>query len=335
MAFYDIFNGDADGICALQQLRLAQPRDSELVTGVKRDVALVSRVQAAAGDELTVLDISLAENRDALLRLLVAGARCIYFDHHFSGDIPVHAGLEAHIRPVPGVCTSLLVDEYLGGRFRAWAVVAAFGDNLPQEAARASMSLQISADELATLRELGECLNYNAYGDTLEDLHFHPAELYRRLHRFADPLRFAALDSAFERLRAGLQEDLIRAAAVPPLIDTPTHYVMVIPDVPWGRRVHGPWANRLAAEQPQRAHAVLIEQHAGYRVSVRAPMARPVGPMTVPNISNRRRPASCGRHQPIATRTPQRVCLDVPCQLPSGASVVGRTSSREPVATWP
>jgi hypothetical protein len=31
---YDVFNGDADGICALVQLRNADPRDAELVTGV-------------------------------------------------------------------------------------------------------------------------------------------------------------------------------------------------------------------------------------------------------------------------------------------------------------
>ena len=277
MAFYDIFNGDADGICALQQLRLAQPRDSELVTGVKRDIALVSRVQAAAGDELTVLDISLAENRDALLSLLRAGARCIYFDHHFPGDIPVHPGLEAHIRAAPGVCTSLLVDAYLGGRFRAWAVVAAFGDNLPQEAALAAAPLQITADELASLRELGECLNYNAYGNTPQDLHFHPAELYRRLQPYADPLQFIAHDPALKTLREGLREDLVHAAAVAPLIETATHYVLVIPDEHWGRRMHGPWANRLATAQPQRAHAVLIECDNGYRVSVRAPVARPFG----------------------------------------------------------
>ena len=66
MAFYDIFNGDADGICALQQLRLEQPRASQLVTGVKRDVRLLDRVTAAAGDELTVLDISLQANAGAL-----------------------------------------------------------------------------------------------------------------------------------------------------------------------------------------------------------------------------------------------------------------------------
>ncbi len=38
---YDIFNGDADGICALLQLRKAEPRDAQLVTGVKRDINLL------------------------------------------------------------------------------------------------------------------------------------------------------------------------------------------------------------------------------------------------------------------------------------------------------
>ncbi len=33
-----MFNGDADGICALHQLRLRKPLRSLLITGVKRDV---------------------------------------------------------------------------------------------------------------------------------------------------------------------------------------------------------------------------------------------------------------------------------------------------------
>jgi hypothetical protein len=48
------FNGDADGLCALQQLRLAGPRaaagQETLVTGVKRDIALLDRVAASRGD---------------------------------------------------------------------------------------------------------------------------------------------------------------------------------------------------------------------------------------------------------------------------------------------
>ena len=136
MEFIDVFNGDADGICALHQLRLAESVRSHLVTGVKRDINLLKRVQAGAGDEVTVLDISLDKNRQGLERILAAGARVRYFDHHFAGDIPAHEALAAVIDPSPQVCTSLLVDAYLNGRFRAWAVVAAFGDNLDESARR-------------------------------------------------------------------------------------------------------------------------------------------------------------------------------------------------------
>ena len=37
---FDVFNGDADGICALLQLRLERPLATQLITGVKRDIQL-------------------------------------------------------------------------------------------------------------------------------------------------------------------------------------------------------------------------------------------------------------------------------------------------------
>ena len=64
MADYDVFNGDADGICALVQLRLAEPRKAHLVTGVKRDISLLKQVDAEPGDRITVLDISMDKNRN-------------------------------------------------------------------------------------------------------------------------------------------------------------------------------------------------------------------------------------------------------------------------------
>src|SRR5262245_26677760 len=118
MPFYDIFNGDADGICALQQLRLEEPRSSVLVTCAKRDVRLLDRVTAAAGDELTVLDISARSNAEGLRRLLAAGARLRYFDHHAAGELPRHPNFRAHIDTAPDTCTSLIVDRYLEGRQR-------------------------------------------------------------------------------------------------------------------------------------------------------------------------------------------------------------------------
>ena len=74
-----VFNGDADGLCALQQLRLAGPRPAagrrHSITGVKRDIALLDRVRSVAGDTCTVLDVSLDVNRAGLVALLAAAPR--------------------------------------------------------------------------------------------------------------------------------------------------------------------------------------------------------------------------------------------------------------------
>ena len=277
MAFYDIFNGDADGICALHQLRLSEPRDAELVTGAKRDVRLVARCAAAGGDEITVLDVSFDANRDAVAAALAAGARIRYFDHHFAGDIPAHPGLETHIDTAPEVCTSLLVDRALEGRHRPWAVVAAFGDNLEQSALRAAAELGYTPGALGLLRELGESINYNAYGDCVEDLHFHPADLYRTLAPYADPFDFIAGEPVFDVLRQALGDDLYRAGETKTQAASERSALIILPDQSWSRRVSGILGNRLALEHPHRAHAVLTAHRGGYQVSVRAPITQPQG----------------------------------------------------------
>src|SRR5205085_11721036 len=143
------------------QLRLEAARDAELVTGVKRDIGLLERVEAQAGDALTVLDISMKSNAHALARALERGAHIEYFDHHAAGDIPQHPALHAHIDTASDICTSLIVDAHIGSRHRMWAVVAAFGDNLVNAAVAAAQPLRLDHTELARLHELGECLNYN------------------------------------------------------------------------------------------------------------------------------------------------------------------------------
>ena len=96
MTNYDVFNGDADGICSLQQLRLHSPKESILITGLKREIDLLSQIKADANDDVTVLDISMDKNRDALDTLLEVGASVFYADHHYAGDIPEHDNLSAH-----------------------------------------------------------------------------------------------------------------------------------------------------------------------------------------------------------------------------------------------
>ncbi len=274
MAYIDVFNGDADGICALQQLRLDQPLESTLVTGVKREINLLKRVSAGAGDRITVLDISLDKNREDLCRLLEAGAEIHYFDHHYAGDIPTHPGLTAVIDTSPATCTSLLVNNHLQQRFCAWAVVGAFGDNFDNSAREAATALELNEHQLEQLRQLGIYLNYNGYGATVEDLHFPPDQLFRSLHPYADPLDFIRESEIFTRLKQGYEDDMAKGRQLRPEVETEQYAVYLLPAEPWARRVSGVLGNQLAREAPQRAHALLTRlPGGGYLVSVRAPLA--------------------------------------------------------------
>ena len=278
MSHFDVFNGDADGICALLQLRLAAPMDSMLITGVKRDIALLDRVAGKRGDSVTALDISVAANRDALLLLLERGVTVEYFDHHFAGELPVHPGATFHIDTSPGVCTGVLVDRALAGRHRIWAVVAAFGDDLADAAYELAGTLRLDAAGLDALRDLGECIAYNAYGDTEADLLVHPAELYRRLLRCVDPFEFMRADPAYGELSETRRQDLQLARRARPLQTLASATVYALPDSPWSRRVRGAFGNELANASPERAHAILTPNaQGGYTVSVRAPHATGTG----------------------------------------------------------
>jgi len=278
MKYIDVFNGDADGICSLHQLRLAEPCDAELVTGVKRDISLLQRVNAEACDKVTVLDISLDKNRDHLIRLLEVGAAVQYFDHHFAGVIPVSANLEARINTSAETCTSLLVNEYLDDAYLPWAVTAAFGDNLFDAARAAAAPLHLSDKQMQQLEHLGTLINYNGYGVTLNDLYFAPDVLYREVQSYADPLQFVAEAPAYRILADGFASDIEQARGLGAEIQTESIKVLLLPDATWTRRVSGVFGNELARGAPDRAHALMtLLPEGGYRVSIRAPLNNKTG----------------------------------------------------------
>jgi oligoribonuclease NrnB/cAMP/cGMP phosphodiesterase (DHH superfamily) len=279
LSFIDAFNGDADGLCALLQLRLKTPRNSNLVTGIKRDINLLDKVHVSPGDRVTVLDISLDKNREGLQRLLEDGAEVFYADHHFAGEIPSHPALTALIDTDANICTSLIVDEYLQGEYREWAVTGAFGDNLLQSATKAASSLDLTNDQLEGLKKLGTYLNYNGYGQTLDDLHFKPDDLFSLLLLYSSPIHFIMdKKSAYEQLENGFNEDIHLAKKTKPEYENAKTALYILDDTAWARRVTGVYSNELANQAPSRAHAVLTHnKRGGYQVSVRAPLENKTG----------------------------------------------------------
>ena len=274
MADYDVFNGDADGICALLQLRFAEPRDAQLVTGVKREIDLLNRVYPAADDRITVLDISLDKNREGLNRALDVGAQVFYVDHHFAGAVPASASLKSLINEAPDVCTSVLINHYLRGAYREWAVVGTFGDNLKYTAQGLLKNLHFSADQATLLENLGIYINYNGYGANLEELHFAPDQLYRLLSQYRSPFDFVVDNKAdFQKLEQGYHQDIEAAQSTVALVASEAIAAFVLPNEPWARRVSGVYSNQLANDNPDRGHAVLtVKSNGNYLVSIRAPL---------------------------------------------------------------
>ena len=279
MKCYDVFNGDADGIISLVQLRLAEPRDAKLVTGRKRDIKLLSRLDVKQGDQVTVLDISMRSNMDDLNRILAANASVFYVDHHNAGDIPNHPNLISVIDTSPEMCTAMLINEALDGEYLPWAVTATFGDNFPALAKRKAEGHDLPLEKLA---RLGMLVNYNGYGGSVEDLHIHPADLYRALAPFETPMAF--LDSkseVYERLDQGYENDLSQAQQAKEIDKTDKGVIITLPDAAGSRRISGVFGNQLAQENPDRAHAILTEQTGGFLVSIRAPLSNRKGADTL------------------------------------------------------
>ncbi|GLT16328.1 acetyltransferase [Vibrio zhanjiangensis] len=271
---YDVFNGDADGILSLLQLRLAEPKQSTLVTGLKRDIKLLETLDCQSGDTLTVLDISMRSNMAGLKRVLASGAYVFYADHHQAGDIPQEVTLDAHIDLDANICTALIIDRLLGGKFHHWAIVAAFGDNLFAKAEALALACGLTQKETAQLNELGSLINYNGYGETLADLNFAPDELYLRLLNYDDP--FAVIrdpGSPYPVLRASYEQDMNQVLAIEPLYLSNYIALFELPDKASSRRISGVYGNWLANQSPDLAHAVLTKNHDGsYKVSLRAPI---------------------------------------------------------------
>jgi hypothetical protein len=277
---FDVCNGDADGLCALVQWRLHHPGAATLVTGLKREITLLARAEAdaLAGDEVHVFDLSMQRNQAALTHLLAKGVRVVYFDHHASGEVPAHPLLQAHIDLGADTCTSLLVDAALGGRYRGWALVGAYGDNLASVADQLAAASGWASDECQALRRLGELINYNAYGETEADVCVQPARLFGILAAYPDPRDLLRHEPIIEAIAAQRQFDEIEASAIVPFEQNARGCIHVLPDAPWSRRLQGSLANELANADPLRAQAVLKQRGDGaYVVSVRAPLCKPAG----------------------------------------------------------
>lgn len=241
------YNGDADGICSMVQWGLAHGVDGQRITGVKRDIELLKRVSCSPGDEVIVMDISLARNHEVATEIAQQGISIKWFDHHLAGE-PI-VGIESNIDTSADICTARIVENYLSIE-SDWAQVALHGDGLSQHSNRPEY------------KELGELLNYNGYGADLHDLHFHPDKLMLNCLNAKTPEAFMKTPE-FDKLRNGFASDISNAESIEEIDGA-----YILPNLPWARRVVGVFAHRINS-QGSGPHVIAIDKGDIYQVSLR------------------------------------------------------------------
>ena len=282
--YIDVFNGDADGIFSLIQLRKSYPitaYDKQiLITGVKRDIALVSKIDDKLADnaQITVLDVSFDKNDKDVKRVLEHCQSLYYCDHHKADKLFEHKNLMTVINTEPTVCTGLLINSVLGDAHILWAVAAIYGDGLDSVASKHVKRLGLTQSQCNQLKELGVLVNYNGYGNSVADLYFDPADLYQQLINYDSPFEVITdLKSAYQILKQGYESDIAKAETSKQLVDNDL-IAVILEDEPWARRISGTYGNQLAANNPDKPVVIVTDNAKGsYAISLRAPKNNPYG----------------------------------------------------------
>ena len=279
MTNYDVFNGDTDGIFAWHQLRLTHPRDAEIVTGVKRDVNLASKVNAEEGDLVTIMDVSHAKNRKDVQRILDSGAIIEYFDHHDPKELIEHPNITYQINTEPNISTGLIVNSHVNGQNQLWSIATAFGDNHLDLAMSMAKSESLSDEQVLILKQIGLVVNYNSYGQTIEDLFYSPEEIAEAARACgSDIFKFLEQGDIFSTLLENFNADMSSAVCQEPFSISENGVIYTLPNEAWTHRIMGSFSNHLVSTNKNLACAIAVLNSDGtYRISVRSSINNPHG----------------------------------------------------------
>ena len=274
MKHYDFFNGDADGIISLHQFRLQFPRKSELFTGVKRDVKLLRDAVDIKNATFTVFDISLLSNSDYIEGILKNNNKVSWFDHHEPGDTDLGDNFSIRVDADPNCCTNILVDKFIDGLHRPWTICGAYGDNLHEQAEK--LNPCFSEMTMLQLKEIGETLNYNGYGNEESDLTVHPKDVYLDIQKYRSPFQYRKLSEIYNKINTQMKSDETELNSSEILHTSETGNIILLPNTKASIRYSGIYSNKQTTDNPDKAFAILTEiNDDNYRVSIRSPKNNP------------------------------------------------------------
>lgn len=276
MQFYDIFNGDADGIISLHQYRMDKPQHAELITGVKRDVELTRHCTSTQHGKITVFDISLLANKLHMDIIMENHNNVEWYDHHEPGDTKYNDQLVLHVDTSPVCCTNIIIDNILSGKYRPWTICGAYGDNLHDQALKLNPCFDEST--MNQLREVGETLNYNGYGNVESDLTVHPRDVYLDIQQYESPFEYRKESIIYNKIYNQMKLDAKELESSEVLYESSTGSIILLPETSASIRYSGIYSNQQTTDNPTKAYAIFTSiNHEMYRVSIRSPKISPAG----------------------------------------------------------
>ena len=276
MKYLDFFNGDADGIISLHQYRMHYPQNSEVFTGVKRDVELLRHCTDIKKSKFTVFDVSLLSNKDHVNKILSNGNTIRWFDHHEPGETKLGDNFEIFVDTDPNCCTNILVDKYIDGLHRPWTICGAYGDNLHEQAEK--LNPCFNEIYMSYLKEIGETLNYNGYGNQESDLTAHPKDVYLDIKDYESPFEYRKKSILYNKINTQMKSDESELNSSEVLYSSDSGSIILLPDTKASIRYSGIYSNKQTTDNPNKAFAILTNINDDtYRISIRSPKNNPVG----------------------------------------------------------
>ena len=140
-------------------------------------------------------------------------------------------------------------------------------------------SENLNEDQIILLKQIGLVVNYNSYGQTVEDLFYTPEEIAEAVKACgSDIFRFTEQRDIFSTLLENFSADMSSAVCQEPYSIGENTVIYTLPNEPWTHRIMGSFSNHLVSTNKDLACAIAVLNSDGtYRISVRSSINNPHG----------------------------------------------------------
>ena len=138
---------------------------------------------------------------------------------------------------------------------------------------------RLTEEQVLILKQIGFVVNYNSYGQTVEDLFYSPETIAGAARACGpDIFNFVKQGDIFATLLENFNADMSSAVCQEPFAISKNGVIYTLPNEPWTHRIMGSFSNHLVSTNKDLACAIAVLNSDGtYRISVRSSINNPYG----------------------------------------------------------